>query len=204
MQIKSGTTYIKFFKVTSDETPVSGLTNLDFMKSVFYESTVSSITATVFEVNSFNAPGIYRFQFVPTQSGWWGYEVTCPGFEVSPQVLGTFQATGHDIDEVFSVLTSTPPGGSILVDTDYGGVDNLRYTGLQGTGVADADVRAYLKTDYDQGELGATYIKSSTRTDTNGRLSSPLVLSPGYHYSIVYVVPGRVGDVKEIFVGGDQ
>ena len=44
--------------------------------------------------------------------------------------------------------------GSVAVDHNYGGADALRYVTQNGAGIEDAVVRAYLSSEYSQGNRG--------------------------------------------------
>jgi len=90
--------------------------------------------------------------------------------------------------------------GSVSVDHNYGGTDNLTYIVDGGAAVEDAIVQAFLKTDYDAGNRTRNYVKGETRTDANGRWDDPLRLDPAT-YVIVFYKPNEYGpDIAEITV----
>ena len=202
MDAKTNTTVSRYFWVYSGTTPVPGLQMSDFMRGVFKDGVASTVAINVFEVNASTYPGLYRSAFVPDQSGSWYTFVKHSSYTISPAPSqDAIRVLDHDVDDIFSGLPQAPSGSTVLVGTDYGGTDNLRYTDLKGTGIADATVWAYFKDDWDAGTTGRTYVKSWTKTDLDGKLDFPLVLSSGYWYTIVYY---RVGapdhDVKELYV----
>lgn len=201
MSAKINKTVVLYFWVYDQSTPVSGLADSQFQKIVLFNGSPTARPLTVYEVNADLHPGLYRGQLVPNILGYWYIEIKHSSYTTNPDPAGlAFECVPVDLADIYQLILHTPPGDMVLVGTDYGGADNLRYIDRHGTGIPDGEVRAYLKTDYDSGNLGASYIKSSSRTDINGRLSAPLVLSPNYWYKIVYVVPGRQPDVKELFV----
>jgi len=90
--------------------------------------------------------------------------------------------------------------GSISVDHDYGGTDNLAYIVDGGQAVDDATVQAYLKTDYDAGNRTRNYVRAETRTDANGRFENEFRLNADT-YTFVYYKQGEYGpDTQDVVV----
>lgn len=90
--------------------------------------------------------------------------------------------------------------GTVPVDHNYGGSDNLSYRTSLNTGIDNAEVNIFNKTDYDAGNRGNQFIVGATRTTTLGRWSRPVMLDPGT-YTIVYFRQGFSGpDTKEVTV----
>jgi hypothetical protein len=81
--------------------------------------------------------------------------------------------------------------GEIAVDHDTGGTDNLRLVDPNGTGIGGAEIRAYLKADYDAGTLD---LKDEAVTLTSGRWSTPMYLDAGT-YTFVFAKPGIIRTV---------
>ncbi len=112
-------------------------------------------------------------------------------------------ATGADPAELIVEVVAQNPFevglGSVVVDHDYGGADALAYkTG--GVGIDNANVWAYLKTDYDAGNTAMGYIKAMTTTDVNGRWVSQMNLDPAT-YTLYYFKQGEYGpDTQEVTV----
>ncbi len=67
--------------------------------------------------------------------------------------------------------------GSESVDHNFGGTDNFRVTS-GGTPLADVDIRAFVKTDYDAGRKANQYIVGQSKTKTDGRWVSVMRLDP--------------------------
>ena len=82
--------------------------------------------------------------------------------------------------------------GSILIDHNYGGTDNLRYVTPGGNGIANGIIKAYLKEDYEAGRISEGYIKGETMTASDGRWRKPLALDPNT-YILVFYKPGEYG-----------
>lgn len=94
--------------------------------------------------------------------------------------------------------------GTVLVDHDYGGTDNLRYTTREGSSINGAQVQAFLTADYDAGNRAANFVAGQIITNAEGRWPTPMALEPG-DYTLVYfkrsVGGGGYGpDTKEITV----
>ena len=90
--------------------------------------------------------------------------------------------------------------GTIAVDHNYGGADNLAYKTAGGAGIDNASIWAYLKSDYDAGNMTAAYVKGRTTTDVNGQWTNPMNLDPGA-YTLYYYKQGAYGpDTKEVTV----
>jgi hypothetical protein len=90
--------------------------------------------------------------------------------------------------------------GSVVVDHDTGGADALAYKTGGGAGIDNAVVRAYLKSDYDAGNMGSEYIKATTTTDVNGRWTNQMNLDPAT-YTLYFFKQGAYGpDTQEVVV----
>lgn len=68
--------------------------------------------------------------------------------------------------------------GSVSIDHNYGSTDNYRVI-ANGTPLADVNVRAFVKTDYDLGRKANQYIVGQTVTGTDGRWRSVIRLNIG-------------------------
>lgn len=90
--------------------------------------------------------------------------------------------------------------GSVVVDHNYGGEDELAIVTTGGVSVAQATIRAYRKANYDAGQRSAAFILGWTLTDVNGRWIRPLMLDPG-SYTLYIFKPGSIqSTVSEIIV----
>ena len=69
--------------------------------------------------------------------------------------------------------------GSIIVDHNFGGSDNLRVLNSSTSQPIDnVLITAFLKSDFDAGNTGNVYIKAQSRTTVDGRWESPMNLDP--------------------------
>ena len=94
-------------------------------------------------------------------------------------------------------VLATVGDGSVLVDHDMGGADNLTYETGGGAGIDNATVKAFLTTDWDAGNRSSDYVKGETITDVNGQWEKPMQLDPET-YTFLYNVQGSYGpDTKE-------
>lgn len=92
--------------------------------------------------------------------------------------------------------------GSVPVDQDYGGDDELAYTLANGCGVVGADVYIFRKTVFDAGGIGISrnLAVANTTTRVNGRWTRSIKLDPG-EYVILFEKPGEYGpDIKSLTV----
>jgi len=90
--------------------------------------------------------------------------------------------------------------GEISVDHDYGGTDVLAYKTAGGVGIDNATIKAYLKTDYDAGNVSAEYVKAISTTDVNGRWDNAMLLDAAT-YTLYYYKQGEYGpNTKEVTV----
>lgn len=80
--------------------------------------------------------------------------------------------------------------GDVAVNHDTGGTDALAYQTPGGAGIADADVFAYLKSDYDAGHFSPV---GHTTTVAAGRWLTPIYLNTGSDYTLVFSKPGIYG-----------
>lgn len=91
--------------------------------------------------------------------------------------------------------------GDTSVDHDTGGADNLTYLTAGGLGVEGAEIKAYLKTDYDSGNKSSKYVKGESITDASGQWSTAMSLNTGYTYTIQFYKAGGYGpNTKEISI----
>lgn len=100
----------------------------------------------------------------------------------------------NDLEVTLTRTVSQNAGtGDIPVNHDTGGPDNLRYL-VDGIGQDGADVRAYLKADYDLGRAESDFIQGQTQTTTvdgiTGRIRDPMFLLAGNTYTITFNMPG--------------
>lgn len=97
-----------------------------------------------------------------------------------------------------STVPSIPPFvNTVKLDADYGGQNMLAYYSPGGSPVQGAQVRVYLKSDYDAGRLEAPV--GVTMTSVAGRFMTPILVTPGYSYVIRYEKPHEWGpDTTEI------
>lgn len=127
------------------------------------------------------------------------------GDEVSIRVIGLIGDTSVNTiatlrDATPIVINDVTGDGSVPVDEDYGGTDELAYETAGGAGVADATILVYLTDDYDNGDRGDEFIVAKTTTISGGRWAFALNLDPG-DYTLIYYRTGAYGpDRKDITV----
>lgn len=128
-----------------------------------------------------------------------------PGDVIALRVVGR----PDDVDvDTFATLRDVTPAklselvgdGAVQVDHNYGGADNLAYQESGGRGIVGADIRVFLKSDYDAGRRANGYVVARTGTTTGGRWAAPLMLDHGAYVLVCYAA-GRFGpDTAEITV----
>jgi hypothetical protein len=143
--------------------------------------------------------------------------VTIGSGDTSPLTLGSYlyqsQLTLAD-GSVYSVADWSPfdlvLGGSadvtpptfdatVKLNHDYMGAGELRYVTAGGSPIADAQIRVYLKSQYDAGNL-ATPVGISA-TDADGKWLQTLLVAPGYDYVVRFEKPYEFGpDVRVVTV----
>lgn len=97
-------------------------------------------------------------------------------------------------------LTTLLGSGDTAVNHNTGSADNLRYT-YAAAGVDDGQIKAYLKADYDAGNVGASYVRGSSVTGPDGRWLRPIYLNTGFTYTIVFYKQGRYAvSTKEVTI----
>jgi hypothetical protein len=89
------------------------------------------------------------------------------------------------VDNTPLTADSVYGGGTIVVDHDYGGPDSLTITDPNGAGVQNADIVAYLQSDYDSGQRGSSFIRGRSTTDVNGQWKNPMMLEPELYKLLV-------------------
>jgi hypothetical protein len=111
-------------------------------------------------------------------------EATVAGQTPSASVAFQLVSDETSVEETFQEIqvigdTMNVVGqGSVSIDHNYGGADNYRVT-ASGTPLADVDIRAFARTDYDAARKANQYIVGQTRTNTDGRWASVIRLDPG-------------------------
>jgi hypothetical protein len=123
--------------------------------------------ASPVQVDKVLAPGVYSVAISATEADCW--------FGSLAVVSSTDGVKVRAVEVAFS-----PPNdagdGTVRVDHDTGGSDNLRLVDGLGVGVADALVDAYLASEYD---AGTTHSHAQVTTDADGRWVEPMWLLPG-------------------------
>lgn len=117
------------------------------------------------------------------------------------------QPADNDVTVIASLRTATPlqesdiyGNGEIMVDHNYGGLDNYAYLTSGSIGIDNATILVFLKTDYDAGNRTDDYIKGRTLTTVNGRWKNPIMLDPDT-YTVVAFKQGEYGpDTKTLVV----
>lgn len=92
------------------------------------------------------------------------------------------------LDAILAAADASSGTGSTVVTEDYPTANNLRAVDSNGAGIHNCVIRAYLTTDYDARNTGASFVQATTTTDTNGDFSQPMSLDPG-SYTLVYSGP---------------
>ncbi len=137
-------------------------------------------------------------------NGWYRLAGNAGDRDTLGELIVHADAAGADAADLLIEIVSHNPFdagmGSVVVDHDTGGTDALAYKTSGGVGIDNAVIRAYLKTDYDAGNLGSAYIKATTTTDVNGRWSNQMNLDPAT-YTLYYFKQGAYGpDTQEVTV----
>ena len=112
-------------------------------------------------------------------------------------------ASGHTTTGTFGralgVITG-PGAGNILVTIDTGGANNLKPILSGGAALAGVLIQAFLKTDWDAGNVAyATYGKGQTESTSTGAFSWPLILAAAT-YTLSYTLANYQGTTKEVTV----
>ncbi len=127
------------------------------------------------------------------------------GDVVSIRVTGLSGDT--NVNTITSIRDATPAklsdfvgGGSVMVDHDYGGADELTYETSLGAGIDNAQINVYLKTDYDAGNRSNTFVVARAITDVNGHWERAVMLDPET-YTLIYYKQGAFGpDRRDVTV----
>ncbi len=90
--------------------------------------------------------------------------------------------------------------GPTEVDHNYGGTDFLMYVTDSGSGIGGASVQIYLKTDYDAGNRGNSFVVARSSTGPDGRWTRSVMLSPGSYTVIFYRQNAYGPDRKDLVV----
>ncbi len=90
--------------------------------------------------------------------------------------------------------------GTIVVNHDYGGTDSLRIVDGNGSGIENANIYAYLKSDWDNGLRAAANCKGWSMTDGDGRWSWSMYLEAGTFYLAVDAPGFEQQELKEVTV----
>jgi len=97
-----------------------------------------------------------------------------------------------------AVIPPPPFENTVKINHDYQLPGELTYMTEGGCPIKDAQIRVYLKSDYDAGNLTAPM--GVTTTDAGGRWRNAILVNPGYSYVIRFEKPGEYGpDTHETF-----
>ncbi|KKK49132.1 hypothetical protein LCGC14_3138170, partial [marine sediment metagenome] len=102
-----------------------------------------------------------------------------PKASIAFQLVAADQSVEDTFQEIQLIGEQVPSigEGSISIDHNSGAVDNYRVT-ANGTPLADVEIRAFVKSDYDAGRKSNRYVVGQTRTLTNGRWATVIRLDP--------------------------
>lgn len=143
-----------------------------------------SIISLVFEPGDTTALDIavYTFQVGITLGNG---DILPPVIEWSPFDLNL----GGEAHPEPPVFTNT-----VKLDHDYGSTDALRYMTPGGSPIDNAQVRVYYKSDYDLNHLDTPV--GVSLTNAFGRWSNPILVLPGYTYTVQFFKPNEFGPDK--------
>lgn len=80
---------------------------------------------------------------------------------------------------------------TIAIDQNYGSLDALRYMTPGGSCIDGAQIRVYLKSDYDARKLNCPVGITITKAD--GRWKDPVLVVPGFTYTVRFEKPNYFG-----------
>lgn len=127
-------------------------------------------------------------------------------YELQTNVNDSISSIPVDVDTQLSASHGAAPwgasgSGNTLVDHNTGGADNLRYIDSLGAGIDNADIKAYLKADYDADHKADVYVKDYSKTKTDGRWQWPMHLDSGFTYTLEFYKQGEyVTSVAEVTI----
>jgi len=126
---------------------------------------------------------------------WFQVNMTLADATVLPPIIGwspfdlNLGGGAHPEPPVFT--------NTVQLDENYGATDALRYMTPGGTPIADAQIRVYYKFDYDAGALNSPV--GLSKTNAYGRWHNPVLVLPGYTYTIQFFKPNDFGpDTAEV------
>jgi hypothetical protein len=114
-----------------------------------------------------------------------------PGDEVSIRVTGVAGDTSVSVTTTLRDATPAKTSdlvgeGTVAVDHDYGGADNMTVMTSDGRRIDRAAVWVFRREDYDNGRRDQRYALSQIETDVNGRWKLPAMLDPGDYTAYVF------------------
>lgn len=156
--------------------------------------TGQTLTAQLKDAYGVDVGGPISTGFVELGGGNYSWLGTIP----DEQFRGTFNLTASNGRRLVMSVNPTLSGsdgtgdGAVLVDHDYGGVDNYSYRESNGTGIQGAIATAYAKVDYDAGRTRDEDAAARVVTTVGGRWAKKMSLVPG-EYVLVFIRPGSHG-----------
>lgn len=149
---KAGTTYI----VTRTEL---GLDADDAGHAVFYDG-ASAVAAVPFDAQ------------VPSLAELTAY------LDTNSKLAAILIDTDQTLPALLAAVSSASGTGDTAVDHDLNSSDSLRYVDPSGNGIDQAEVRAYLKSEWDADPQTAA-VRGRTTTGTDGRWIGQMLLDSG-------------------------
>ena len=153
-----------------------------------YNTTTPIITGTMTKVGL--KTGFYEGNFVTTSYIIGQYFILIEAIVdgQTPNAHINFQLTSDEtsIEETFQqiqIVGDSIPNigtGTVSIDHNYGGTDKYRIV-AHGKPLADVEIRAFVKSDYDAGRKANRYTVGQTSTLTNGRWTTVIRLDPGVY-----------------------
>ena len=150
----------------------------------------------------------FRAEFTEDANGSYSLEIDVSDFADGSYTIFTRElAAGVEIlagaDQTILVANGNVSSGVSLGEVglthNTGGGDNYRYVTAGGSPIQGATIRAFLKADFDNGVVDSA--KGVSYTDSNGRWQSPIFVTAGNTYTLVFSLVGQYGpDAVEVTV----
>jgi len=96
-----------------------------------------------------------------------------------------------------AVVPPAPFASTVTITADYPLSNDMTYMTPGGSPIVGAQVRLYLKSEYDIGNLANPI--GITTTDTHGKWMNPILVLPGYTYVARFEKPNEFGPDKVEF-----
>lgn len=148
--------------------------------TLYTRETATAVGSAITGTESETRPTLYSFNISSVADGDYVVDVTEPYGRFVLRKVGENYLVADEFWELDYTSDPATDPNKILVNHNYGGVQNLTYT-VNGSIVADASIEVFTYSDYSAGLINGIYRVAESRQKIDGTWAVPVYLDPGVY-----------------------